>query len=219
MYSFLDFSPVNEIGFLRITTLDFSESQRIPKIYPVLSSDDIRIPRPGVRSTKELGVSWGKSVQEYAGSLGHVCHSGDRPVSDIFRSGSSDYSGFGYTEAGVPTLSSLKMKLGYGEESVDPSLVADWDIAVRMMEEFSKTDRKLKRAGAIKVKRNNEGGTDPSKDEIGSSFSNGGGAKWINDGGTRLTEIMLEDLENEDNESKIYSSLESLGYEPSGWLD
>lgn len=216
MYSFLDFSAVNEIGSLRIATIDFSESQRIRKIYPVLSPGGIPIPRPGGRSTKQMGVSWGKSVQEYAGSLGHVCHSGDRPVSDIFRSGSSDYSGFGYTEAGVPTLSSLKIKLGYGEESVDSGLAADWDIAVRMMEEFSKKDRKLKRTGAIKVKRSNEGGTDPSKDEIGRSFGNSRGAKSINDGGTRLTEITLEDLEIEDDESEIYSSLESLVYEPSG---
>lgn len=86
--------------------------------------------------------------------------------------------------------------MGYDEEQ-DASLAADWDIAVRVMEQFSIADRKLKRAGAIKLKRSNEGETHPSMDGIGRSFSNGRGAKPISDGRVRLAELTLEDLKHE----------------------
>lgn len=196
------------------------EPRRIKKCYPVLSPDAHPIPHPALGSIERLGVSWEKSIQEYAGSVGHVYHSGERPVSDIFRSGSSDYSGSGFTEAGLPTLSSLKTKMGFGEDLIfeDSGLAADWDIAMRMMEEFSRADRKLKRVGAIKLKRSNDGSAGPRKDGIGRSFSNDGGPK-PNNRRTQLTEPTLEEPNNEDNESEMsedYSeagSLESLGYE------
>lgn len=105
--------------------------------------------------------------------------------------------------------------MGFGEDLLfeDSSLAADWDIAVRMMEEFSREDRKLKRAGAIKLKRSNDGSI--GKDGIGRSFSNDSGANRR----TQLAELTLEELDNEDNGSEIsedYSaaeSQESLGYE------
>lgn len=108
--------------------------------------------------------------------------------------------------------------MGFGEGLVfeDSSLAADWDIAVRMMEEISRADHKLKRTGAIKVKRGSEGSTDPSKDEIGRSFSSDCEARPNNER-TRLAELTPENLDNEENESEMdYStaaSLESLGYE------
>lgn len=178
---------------------------------------------PALRPAKRVGVSWNRSIQEYAGSLGHVRHSGERPVSDTFRSGSSDFSVSGYTQAGVPTLSSLKNKIGFGEEPIfeKSSLAADWDIAMRMMDEFSKEDHKLKRAGAIKLKRSKEGDgntrrvTDARKDGIGRSFSNDSSVGSDGNVRTRFDEPTLE----EDNESEMGddssagASLESLGYE------
>lgn len=181
---------------------------------------------PALGPAKRVGVSWNKSVQEYAGSLGHVRHSGERPVSDIFRSGSSDFSRTGFTDAGIPTLGCLKNKTPFDEEPLfeESSLAADWDVAMRMMKEFSKADRKLKRAGAIKHKRNKEG-DEPGKDGIGRSLSNESKTRSNVNMHTRLIELPPNDLEDDDSESETdedsstVASLEVLGYGASEEID
>lgn len=155
-------------------------------------------------------MSWNKSVQEYTGSLGHVSHSGERFISDTFRSGSSVFSKSGITGAGLPTLASLKNKMG----TEDTTLGEDWDVAMRTIkelskeeteleetkpEETSKKEPKLRRVGTIKLKRDNEGtgiyGT--------RSTLNYRGVRSEKIVRTRLVELMPEDIKDEDDEGGI----------------
>lgn len=107
-------------------------------------------------------------------------------------------------------MAPLKNKTGFGEgpEFEESSLAADWDVAMRMMEEFSKTERKLKRAGAIKHRPGGGGGGVGSagcgKDGIGRSFSNDGRImSVVFDAPTRLLKPELEDYEDSENEITV----------------
>ncbi|KAG0134699.1 hypothetical protein HOY82DRAFT_553601 [Tuber indicum] len=105
---------------------------------------------------RERVVSWTNSIQEYAGGLGHVCRTGERPVSDCFRSLTT--MGFGDGNVApdtdikpgefvrrTPTLHSLSSQTGFGQrpqfEQDHEDLVNDWETAVRLMEELSIAER------------------------------------------------------------------------------
>ncbi|RPA97306.1 hypothetical protein L873DRAFT_1124715 [Choiromyces venosus 120613-1] len=105
---------------------------------------------------RERVVSWTDSIQEYAGALGHVCHSGERPVSDCFRSLTTKEFGDENTAPGtdinlgksvrrIPTLSLLSSRTGFGQrpqfEQDHKSLMDDWETAMRLMDEFSSAER------------------------------------------------------------------------------
>ncbi|CUS12492.1 unnamed protein product [Tuber aestivum] len=111
-------------------------------------------------------VSWTDSIKEYAGGLGHVCHSGERPISDCFRSLTTKDFGDGNVDPGtdpntedsargIPTLRLLCSQTGFGErpqfEQGREDLMNDWETATLLMEEFSSADRSVRRLKRKKI--------------------------------------------------------------------
>ncbi|PWW80051.1 hypothetical protein C7212DRAFT_305632, partial [Tuber magnatum] len=135
---------------------------------------------------RERVVSWTNSIREYAGGLGHVYHSGERPVSDCFRSLTAKDFGDGKTAPGtdvntrksvraIPTLRLLSSRTGFGQrpqfEDDHENLVNDWEAAMRLMEEFSGADhsvRRLKRKkNILGIRDKNIKGKNPAKEPLG----------------------------------------------------
>ncbi|KAG0636882.1 hypothetical protein HOY80DRAFT_1138749 [Tuber brumale] len=113
-------------------------------------------PQPlGPLQRRERVVSWTDSIQEYAGGLGHVYHSGERPVSDCFRGLATMDLGDGNVAPDTdinprelvrtPTLHLLSSRTGFGQrpqfEQDHENLMNDWETAVRLMEELSIAER------------------------------------------------------------------------------
>jgi len=100
-------------------------------------------------------VSWTDSIQEYSGGLGNVYHSGERPISDCFRSLTTQDFGNGSAALSmdinpgepvrrIPRLPPLDPRSGPGQRSQfeqdHEDLLSDWEIAVRFMEELSSAE-------------------------------------------------------------------------------
>ncbi|KAI5844470.1 hypothetical protein DFP73DRAFT_594559 [Morchella snyderi] len=175
---------------------------------PLDSLSNIPPQIPSIGSDKQGGVRWNGAIQEFSGSLGQVCPSGKRSVSDMFRSGGIK-----------PPSLELQAEFGAENSFQDSSLADDWHIAMRAMEEISSAELKLKRTGAVKHKRIKKGDTssksdvDHRKDGIGRSFSHEGGLSVADEKSANLVhDIMGESRDSDSDKSSMspFTSHESL---------
>ncbi|KAL7271896.1 hypothetical protein RUND412_005320 [Rhizina undulata] len=138
-------------GELKIEEIPLPPKAR--KCYPPLSAGirSIRRIASGFSERRrQIRLSWSDRIQEYAGDLGCVRKSGDRAVSDEFRSGTGGGGAMGMfripNRRATPsveesTLTALSNGTSFGEGldfGIEQSeLAGDWATAVQMMEEFS----------------------------------------------------------------------------------
>ena len=176
----------------------------------------------GPNEKRRRAVSWTDSIQEYAGGLGSVHHSGERPVSDCFRSlttsnpildeNAPPVPGDGSPGTRrIPTLRSLSSRTGFGQrpqfEQDQRNLISDWEAAMRLMEEFSNAERARRRmqrrrvlgAKNQNVQKGEDAGRSPSGED--SDWKAGAGRSADRGGDSDCESYLSDDGEESGTES------------------